>query len=929
MRKITKIFFAMLLALSLALCSCSQTSTESDDTTVQTGDTTATDTPDVNPAKHEITVSEVEGILAENGLGTNINTWNCGGGVWHGGMQMRVCHTERGTYSVFAKEFGSDDVGGIQKYYVSKVDNDGNSSIVFYGEFNSDDAEVTVNVGQDTNGNIIVTAISEDFHGLYVFDKDTDAVTEYEMYPSFKSESKLGYNQTMFDFENRKVYPFLISGSGTDKETVGDSIIEWYTFDLDTREWSEESVLVRTEDIGRHGYLYPFPDGNGGAYISAIRNEYSIYAEGRFSLSGESYLWDRLGLFYIPDLSTGEGSEYVVVQEEDDSQGLEGIWSHVHHNNYGDVFIDSKGYMHITYRYWLMDYSGEHADFDNQLQYRHAVYKGMECVFNEKLEVPEEDHQYYRPVVRESTDGKLHLILVKMWDPENIKIDFYSAAEELGRSWKHEKRTELDKGVNTDSLTISGVREGSVQDDTLSVFFYGYKGYNSTGYNFNISLKDYSVTELVNILEGFDIQLDWRLDMRVPSSDHQTAIVNTENAVYAAFVYNHNREEYSDYYHIVKIDRDNNVTVLKSDSYDSEQDKYLSMALSDEGKVFVCPPTGTNMYIIDTATDEVTLHEMTPIMSKQYFPRQKDIITDPQTGEKYQVSAVVGDEFKVISNKVNSEKLTIAMKEIVKYTFDRELEGNYDNIYTLSDGNGGAYLVGTRKMTRDDLEGKLDYNGYINEIPDSVMLFYIPNLADGNEIQCIDVMAPYTSQGEDGIWSVALVKDVCLDSEGKLNVIYGSWHFDFDDKDRRGNPELVGETLKYTHAIYEGGKLISSRELSIDGLTKDSSVRMYETEDGEMYFITCNVYNDLANLGHDTRKYGVVPEGSEAIIRVFCESEEGLALAAEKDLGGIVAEGLFISSSRDGSVNDDTVHCLVYGVDREVYYMTIDFEEKK
>jgi hypothetical protein len=107
-------------------------------------------------------------------------------------MQMRVCHTERGTYCAFAKEFGTNSVDGIQKFYVAKIDNDGISSILYYGEFESDDAEITVNVAQDTTGDIFVTAISETFHGVYVFDRDTDQVTKYEMEPEFKAESKLG-----------------------------------------------------------------------------------------------------------------------------------------------------------------------------------------------------------------------------------------------------------------------------------------------------------------------------------------------------------------------------------------------------------------------------------------------------------------------------------------------------------------------------------------------------------------------------------------------------------------------------------------------------------------------------------------------------------------------------------------------------------------
>ncbi|MBR6559481.1 MAG: hypothetical protein IKT70_10830 [Clostridia bacterium] len=920
MKKFTMSFFAGLLASIMILSGCGNITDGREETTGTTDTTVSSDIPVINSAAHNITINDIDSMLAENGLKTNINSWFYALS-YHGGMQTRVCHTERGTYTAFAKDFG--DADGMQKFYVAKIDNEERVSLLYYGEFPYDDAEITINVGQDITGNIVVTAISESFHGLYIFDKDTDAITKYEMTPTFKSESKLGYNQTMFDFENRKVYPFLISGSGTDKKTVGDSIIEWYSFDLDTREWSEESVILRTEDIGRHGYLYPFPDGNGGAYIVAIRNEYSIYAEGRFSLSGESYLWDRLGLFYIPNLSNGENSEYVVVQDEDDSMGLEGIWSHIDHNNYGDVFIDSNGYMHITYRYLLMDYSGEHSEYDNQLQYRHAIYKGTECIYHEKLDINNEKYMYNKPMIRQSTDGRLHLIVARI-QGDSASLEFYRAGDELGKVWEYQKTHTFD-GVTIPSLSLSSTRDGSLQDNTVSGFYYRtygkeyniYNGY-TTPHTFSIDLDDYSVTDPVYVLDGFDLMVDWRHDERVPSSDDQTQIISTNNGIYAAFVYNYDQGNGVEQFCIVKVDGEGKSTLLHTDSYESEQDKYLTMTAGDDGTIYVCPSTGRTVYTVDTDTDEVTLIDMTPIVTKNLIPRQTNIIINPLTGNKYQVSVLFDGSMNISSNIIDPEKFTVKVKNALQYVNDRELIGCYESIYTLNDGKSGVYMVGTRVVDSEDLEGKLEYNGHTDKIVDSVMLFYLPDLADGTEVQCIDVHLPYEDEGTDGIWSSVDVKDVYLDKDGKLNILYSDCHFDYDDSDRRENDELEKNTLKYYLAIYENGELVSRKELSLDGLTKDSSVRIAETSDGTVYLIICNLQSSYKLIS-----FGLYPEGEEAKISVYFETDDGWNVAAEKVLGEFAAEGLFVTD-----VNDNVVDCLVYASNNDVYYMSIAFDKK-
>lgn len=515
------------------------------------------------------------------------------------------------------------------------------------------------------------------------------------------------------------------------------------------------------------------------------------------------------------------------------------------------------------------------------------------------------------------TDGTLHMIVIKFSEGA-IELEFYRAEDDLGKSWKHEKHTQLDESITTHSPSVSAVRDGSVQDNTLSCFFYGYRNLDRTAYTFNISLEDYSITEPIDILEDFDIQVDWRYDKRLPATDEQTQVINTENGTYVTFVYNFKYLEGTEYFHIVKIGKDNKVTVLASDSFKSMQDKYLTMTEGIDGKIYVCLPSGRHTYVIDTVTDEVTYTEMTPFLTEDLFTRQVDIVTDPAAGNEYYISILDSDGFKVTSNLIDPESFFFKVKNAVKYTTEREAIGYIDNVRTLGDDRGGFYMVGTRVMTAEDLEGKLEYNGHVHNINDAVALFYLSSLADSTEIKCIDVHLPYEDEGCEGIWSKVDVNDVYLDNSGKLNIIYSDCHFDYDDNDRPGNAELEKNTLKYYLAVYEDGELISREELALSGLTSESSVRIAEASDGTVYLITVNLQRDYKLIS-----FGFYPEGEEAKLSVYFEGENSWNLALSKQLGDFAAEGLFVTE-----VKDDTAECLVYASDRDIYHTSIRFAPK-
>lgn len=901
MKKFGKILLTLMITAAMLLCSCNENPTEEPDVTTEAGGTAA---PEFTPSKHEITVSEARSILAANELRTNINKWTTEACAYHGGQQMRVCHTERGTYAAFARDYGDGD--GIEKFYVTKTDNEGKSSVLYYGGIFADDGTITVNIAQNTNGDIIVTATSHKILAAYIFDGKTDEMTKYDSTPVFSSGETAGYGQVMFDFDNQKIYSF--TAAGTWSSEIGDFLLEWFSFDINTKQWSENSTYLWMEDIGRHCYMYPFPDGNGGAYIVSQRDEKTEFLEGVFSMAGmDTYVWDRIDLFHIPDLTAGENVTCSTVQLEDDSLGLEGIWSVTNHAHNGDVYVDSNGYMHITYRHSLSDYTGTHAPFDNKLEYRHAVYDGMECIFNEQLSMPEIGCMYYKPMVRQGTDGKLYLIVAKLWGENGVEFNFYTAKDEHGREWNLEKTVTVGDGTTAHSLNLSAVRDGSIQDGVLSCFYYGSGGSGEArrGYTFNISLSDFSATEVKDILEGYPIGIDdVRYDERVPASAHQSQIVRTENGTYAAFVYNYNHNDEKEEFYIVKIDGDGMVTVLESGSYGSTQNKYISINQMPDGMIYVSLPTGYTMYVIDPATDEVRLCETgshTGIFDKI---AQMDYIYDAEGEPAYVLTS--NYDFGVMGYGFDTESLSMQIKGLKKYNLDREIVGNYIKLFTLSDQKGGAYMVGTREVWKNDLDGKLVYDNVEESISDSLMLFYIPDLSEGKVISCADISLPYEAEGGDGIWSVINVADngdVYLGSDGNLHVFYTYYHYDYDYTDADKNAELTAKTLKHCHAVYRGTELVSEEELKIDSLTDNSAVKMIETEDGTPYLMVCN-------LGEESTK-----------IDVYCETESDWALTMTKKLGDFSPEAFSISKTVG-----DTVDCLVYADNNDLYYTSIAFK---
>ncbi len=935
-----KKLFALLLTGLLLLSACGnpsvgETDTANTDETVPSE--TTTPSPVLTPAKHEITVDDASSILAANELSV-VNAKTHPYLAYHYGQQMRVVRTERGTYAAFLKYFNVNS-GSNSQFYVTKTDHDGNTAILYYGEYPDSGGTVELNIGQDINGDIVVITGGE---GLcaYIFDAETDELSvfdpgDYEFSSDSDEESyefKPGYSQTMFDFANRKVYQFYTSNYRS-----GDYVLEWFVFDLETGEWSTSSLFQRFSIFGRVNYLFPFPDGKGGAYVVGRNGVPVATLAAEVGYEGDfftTYAHDTMYLFHIPDLTSTDNVEYIPVHEPDRTGASEGIWSDVNNANSGGVFMDKDGYLHITYVFWLYDISAQSTGEVIEPQYRHAIFDGMECIYNEKIELPEYDlyqytqyHQYegsQKLLITQSSDGTLYMIVARQDIPSEILL--YKADDALGKSWTFVNRRTID-GIYNVSTSIGAVRDGSIQDDIVSCFFYSYRTPEHpkhSAYEFTISLKDYTISEPKDILAEFDLQVDAPFRANAHGKSHQNKVVHTENGTYAVLSteYEHpdtmSYSSWQDYetFQILKIENDKNAKILYTGTYScstdmAAQSMYMNIKQMPDGLIYVSLPSGFTVYVIDPATDEVTPRDIAP---EWYFTSQSDFFTDIEGNTRMIVSGTPGFNRRGATLNTEEWKLDKIARYVSGIPFNTTSAvtpaGTYDSFYTFEDGNGGVYYVGTRYINSEDApKAGLTYSGHTNIIHDSIALFHIPDITK-NPNTYVDIQPPYAEQGNEGIWSVVNVEsagDVYLDSEGQLHIFYTYYLFDFDDSDRPGNAELMDKTFKRYHIIYKDGEVISTEELGID-LSRTAAVRMVETTDGTPYLLVCNIGE------------------AGAKIDVYSETEEGWALSQTKELGEFTAESFSISAPRGGSVQDNVIDCIVYADDADVYFTSVIFE---
>lgn len=459
-----KKFVVMLLSafIVIFLFSCSSGNV------VDTEDTTALQDGEPN---EEIVVSEAISILKNGGIDT-------GAAGSHGGQQTRICRTDHGTYVAFVSY--QEDVKYY--FYIVKIDDSDNVTVLHKDSCPADAA--LVNIAQDNNGDIYVTAFPADttknaspkysWLAMYIINREDDGITEIKAGPRFMNSGDFGYAMPMFDFENRKIYA-IYSGIGNPGK------LSWFTYNIDTGSWQDNCITTVLEDM-THTYFYCFPDGNGGALIVGERD---ISVDMMPELKIESgtpvyanYLWDKLDLFIIPDMTKGI-CRMVNIQEADYSRADEGIAPINQNNQNGDVFIDSNGLLHVIYISYLADYDIADGVVTHG-ETRHAIYSGGECIYNEVMKLNNKDLYYYLRMA-ENSDGELVLISIPISTEEHLEI--YKAADSMGKEWTLIKNERLNwfEDFNVSSFSISCPRNNSLYDGTVDCLAFGYY-YKDTEY---------------------------------------------------------------------------------------------------------------------------------------------------------------------------------------------------------------------------------------------------------------------------------------------------------------------------------------------------------------------------------------------------------------------------------------------------------------
>ncbi|MBE6569025.1 MAG: hypothetical protein E7658_02250 [Ruminococcaceae bacterium] len=932
MKSIKIILFALLLG-ALLLVGCGETTVDETDTTaaetVETEAVTEAETePVLTPSAHQISIEDVESILKANEMSLTHST-PYAEPACHGGQQMRICRTERGDYVAFVKNWVDTDNSSVAtrtEFYIAKITPDNEVALLYFDTLDPTASTVHLNIGQDTNGDIFVIATGNKTLATYILDAETDAVSTCRETPIFNSGYALGYSSAMFDFENRKIYAFCNGNPAKNTQESADYVMEWFVFDLESMRWNPEGVYHIFEKLGRHTFVFPFPDGNGGAYIVGERNNYlAPLTDLIVSPVTNLRTFDELRMFHIPDLTSSENITHTTIQEVYSERGQEGVWSIAANNQDGGVFVDADGYMHITYLFHKYDLGGNCPDLDPDYQYRHAIYDGMECIFNEQIEMPvempaEDPARQYRPQIRQDTDGTLYMIIFgERVIPMEIYI--YKANDPLGKTWTLMNTHTFDD-VSSFSSSISAPRNGSLQDDVLSCFFYTRDPSPRTVYTFHISLADGSVSELQNILADTDLIIDEYYKYNAYSDAHTHQIVHTENGTYAAFVYKYVHDRYSvydctEYFCIAKIHEDNSASILYTGSYQSFKDKYLTIKQLGDGKIYVFPPHGTEVYCIDPAADTVTANTITLNYSPwENVLQQIDVFTNEETGKTHVLSIngfLMPQEtpgmISVSANTMTLESLEFSKRaRLSMFSVD---EGYYTNFYSFPDGEKGVYLVASHVVDPHTLADGPDYVGRTINLKDSISLFHIPDLNRIGTMETVVIQAPYTDEKADGIWSVAEMGntgDAFMDADGKLHVFYTYYQVDLDDMDVHDNAERIANTTKHYHAVYNGLELVSVEELAVDGLTEKSAIRAVTTTDDTLYLLICNIGEEGAKID------------------VYFETANGWALTQTKTLGEFTAESFCISGHRGTYVQDNVIDCLIYANDNDVYYTGVTFE---
>lgn len=489
MKKIISVLLAVLMIISLAACTPKETdpvnTQDPTDNPPATETEAPTPTPTPTPVPKLAEISDCLDIVEAGGPKAE---------SLHGGHQTRIVHTNHGTYMAYI-DSSYNDVRELG-FVIVKIEN--NEVKTLYNNRSPSDAAGINIVHDPKTGDVYVTAVPvvkhypDGFDGeiawlaLYVVDGKTDEVTEYKSEQKFAVQQGNGYGYSMpiVDVEQRKIYALYSSGGSLP------GYFAWFTFDMDTKTWQEGNITAPS-DV-RYAYFYGYADGKGGAYFVGERDmpcstvpELKVKKKYEFA----EYVWDRLCLFHVKDMTKPE-FERVIVHDEDYTDGENGICINIQHNQNGDVYIDSEGRMHILYTARLINYNYYNGHPSGMLgaTVYHAVYDGMECVYKEPIHYDvyneEEKQDVYTMRMMQATDGRFYILAMLTGSRKvGATVEVWKATDDLFTQFELESKKQIAKKA-VETFNISSPRSFSVQDDVIDCFF------NNGGniYYFNVKL---------------------------------------------------------------------------------------------------------------------------------------------------------------------------------------------------------------------------------------------------------------------------------------------------------------------------------------------------------------------------------------------------------------------------------------------------------
>ncbi len=452
---------------------------------------------DVDPVKYNYTTSwdsaEVVVSTASPLAKTNATIGT------HSNHELRIVKTPYGTFAVYpVKEngdFGTEMNGATFEVY--RIYDDGTYKVIgSYGMTNH-----TVKP-QIVYGNGLVYILCGDDQGdssycsLFTgyFDPSkpnadgsyniTAGRTERD-YAGGKTPGGYGYSDPVLDEKNNKIYYIFNSG----RDELG-YYIAWFIYDMKTHQWETKGYNTNIASDYRHCYNFAYPDGNGGFYFVGGRACLLECVGLKGIVYNVNYAWDRVSLFHIPNVRSGNYKQ-IIVHDGDYSQMDRELYPCVNNNNNGDFFISSKGYLHIL---TTESFHGRDQHDDKYSHQWHSVYKIDEAggtpkfLYQEPISYGDNTVSYAQRMV-ESSDGTLYIIAMPTYASPRVEV--WKLTDELGKE-KELVASEIFSGAGSymhTSHLITSNRGGSVNDDVVSCMFGAETSSGKRYYYYTIELK--------------------------------------------------------------------------------------------------------------------------------------------------------------------------------------------------------------------------------------------------------------------------------------------------------------------------------------------------------------------------------------------------------------------------------------------------------